>query len=179
MFQYETPTQKVFNKLQEEKKQQQEIVFEEQNELLELEMSFRSLTTNRKPLSSNCHTSGLTKAMCSFAPCVSATICKDIKRHPEEEKHYKTVQSDLKTAEAKLKKLEEDITTKRKSLASSLNTHAARVQADLINSNQTKYLKQTTTGDKVPNWLIMNTDIRNWKGFVKAKFRQKAKTAAA
>ena len=35
-----------------------------------------------------------------------------------------------------------------------------KVLADLINSTQTKYLQETTAGDKVPNWLIINTDIR-------------------
>ncbi|KAL9977765.1 hypothetical protein ACROYT_G015205 [Oculina patagonica] len=71
---YETLTQKYFNKLEEEKKQQQDLVLKKQNELLELDI--------------------------------------------------------------------------------------AKVQADLINSNQAKYLRQTATGDKVPMWLIVNKDIR-------------------
>ena len=35
-----------------------------------------------------------------------------------------------------------------------------KIQADLINSNQTKYFRETTTGDIVFQWLIVNTDIR-------------------
>lgn len=45
-------------------------------------------------------------------------------------------------------------------MASSLNTYAVKIQADLINSNQTKYFRETTTGDIVFQWLIVNTDIR-------------------
>ena len=52
--------------------------------------------------------------MCSLAPCSSATctICKEleIKRHPEEEKYFKKVQSEFKDAKTKVKQLELDIT---------------------------------------------------------------------
>ncbi|KAL9983400.1 hypothetical protein ACROYT_G005567 [Oculina patagonica] len=113
---YETPTQKYFNKLEEEKKQQQDLVLRKQNELLELDMS---------------------------------------------------------SAKTKLKKLEEDIATKRESFVSSINTYAAKVQADLINSNQAKYLRQTATGDKVPMWLIVNTDIRKLEKICNGKVSPK------
>lgn len=131
-----------------------------QHDLSELELSFQLLIANNNPLCTNCHTSGHNKAMSSFALCVSASIGKDIKRHHEEEKHYKAVQSDLKIAKSKLKKLEKDIVNKKKGLASSLNTYAVKIQADLINSNQTKYFRETTTGDIVFQWLIVNTDVR-------------------
>ena len=36
--------------------------------------------------------------MCSFAPCFSAMICKEIKQYPEDEKYVKKVQSELKAA---------------------------------------------------------------------------------
>lgn len=142
------------------KTQQLELVSRKEHELSELELYFKPFTVNKEPLCSNCYTPGHNKTMCSFAHCVWASICKDIKRHPDEEKHYKAIQSDRKTAKSKLMKLEEDIATKKESLASSLNTYASKVQADLINSNQTKYLRETTAGDKVPDWLVINTDIR-------------------
>ena len=173
-FQYETPTQKFFQKLEDDKTQQLELVLRKEHELSELELSFKPFVVNKKPLCSNCHTPGHNKAMCSFAHCVSASICKDIKRHPDEEKHYKAIQSDLKTAKSKLKKLEEDIATKKESLASSLNTYATKVQADLINSNQMKYLRETTAGDKVPNWLIINTDIRKLERICQGKVPPKS-----
>ena len=46
------------------------------------------------------------------------------------------------------------------SYSASLNTFAAKVQANLINSDPQKYLRTTTTGEKVPQWLLVNTDIR-------------------
>ena len=42
----------------------------------------------------------------------------------------------------------------------SQNTFASQVQADLINSNQEKYLRKTLTGQYVPNCLVVNADIR-------------------
>ena len=72
VFQYETATQKFFNKLDSEKKQQQEIIPKKENELLDLEMSFKVLVANTKPLCSNCHTSGHNKTMRSFSACISA-----------------------------------------------------------------------------------------------------------
>ena len=111
-------------------------------------------------LCSNCHNSGHNKTMCSIAPCSSATICKEIKRHPEEEKYFKKVQSELKAAKTKLKQLELEIMLKKDSYSASLNTFAAKVQADLINSDPQKYLRTTTTGERVPQWLLVNADIR-------------------
>jgi len=74
--------------------------------------------------------------VCSFALCSSATICKEIKQHPEEEKYFKKVQSELKAAKTKLKQLE-----LKDSYSGSLyvNTFAAKVQANLI----TAILKNT------------------------------------
>ena len=107
----------------------------------------------------HCHNSGHNKTMYSFAPCSSATICKEIKRHPEEEKYFKNVQSELKAAKTKLEQLELDIMLKKDSYSASLNTFAAKVQANLINSDPQKYLRTTTTGERVPQWLLVNTDI--------------------
>ena len=157
---YESPTQKLFKKLEQEKQDAEQTVAKKQHEVFELESSFKSLETSKKPLCSNCHNSGHNKTMCSFAPCSSATICKEIKRHPEEEKYFKKVQSELKAAKTKLKQLELDIMLKKDSYSASLNTFAAKVQANLINSDPQKYLRTTTTGERVPQWLLVNTDIR-------------------
>lgn len=157
---YESPTQKLFKKLEQEKQDAEQTVAKKQHEVFELESSFKSLGTSKKPQCSNCHNSGHNKTMCSFAPCSSATICKEIKRHPEEEKYFKKVQSELKVAKTKLKQLELDIMLKKDSYSASLNTFAAKVQADLINSDPQKYLRTTTTGERVPQWLLVNTDIR-------------------
>ena len=70
--------------------------------------------------------------MCLFGPCSLATICKDIKRHPNEEKFYKSVKTELKEAKVKLKKLELDNSSKRDSYAACANTfcHQSTVSID-------------------------------------------------
>ena len=95
-----------------------------------------------------------------FCAIILIIICKDIKKHSEEERYYKSLQAELKTSKTKLKKLDEDFASKEERFASSMNTFAAKVQSDLINSNKAKYLRQTVTGERVPNWLVVNTDIR-------------------
>ena len=101
-----------------------------------------------------------TTKLCSFAPCSSATTCKEIKRHPQEEQYFKKVRSVLKASKTKLKQLELDIMLKKDSYSASLNTFAAKVQANLINSDPQKSLRTTTTGERVPQWLLINTVIR-------------------
>ena len=72
-----------------------------------------ALDSSRTPLCSNCLTSGHNKANCSVAPCSSATMCKEIKRHPAEEKYFKARQSELKATKTKLKRLEVDLMSKK------------------------------------------------------------------
>ena len=159
---YETPTQKYFNKLEQDKQAIELVVTKKQQEILDMETALMAHEyLSKKPLCSNCHTAGQNKTMCLFGPCSSATICKDIKRHPNEEKFYKSVKTELKEAKVKLKKLELDISSKRVSYAACANTFAAKVKSRLIESNPDKYLRPTAgNGGKVPNWLIINTDIR-------------------
>ena len=114
---YESPTQKFFKKLEQQKQDVEQTVTSKQHEVFELESRFKPpLDSSRKSLCSNCHTSGHRKTTCSFAPCSSATICKEIKRHPAEEKYFKGRQSELKAAKTKLKQLEEDLMSKKELL---------------------------------------------------------------
>ena len=64
---------------EQEKQDAEQTVAKKQHKVFELESSFRSLGTSKKPMCSNCHNSGHNKTMCSFAPCSSAMICKEIK----------------------------------------------------------------------------------------------------
>ena len=126
---YETPTQKFFNKLERDKQMVKRNVAKKQQEVLDLETSFmRDEDSVKRPLCSNCHTAGHNKTMCSFAPCESATICKEIKRYPNEEKHHKTVQTEVKDAKLKLKKIELDIVAKKSSYSACANTFALEIQ---------------------------------------------------
>ena len=52
----------------------------------------------------------------------------------------------------------------------SLNTFASKVQLNVIRSDPEEYLRITTTGAKLPNWLVLNTDIRKLEEFETARF---------
>ena len=96
---YESSTQKIFKKLEQQKHDVKQTLTSKQHEVFELESRFKpALGSSRKLLCSNCHTSGHNKTTCSFAPCSSSTICKEIKRYPAEEKYFKARQSELKAA---------------------------------------------------------------------------------
>ena len=111
---YESVTQKIFKKLEQQKHDVEQTVTSKQHEVFELESRFKPvLGSSRTPLCSNCRTSGHNKTMCSFAPGPSATICKEIKRHPAEEKYFKARQSELKAVKTKLKQLQEDLISQK------------------------------------------------------------------
>ncbi len=86
--------------------------------------------------------------------------CGDIKRHPDENKYLKDKRDELKTSRAKLTKIELDIKCKKEAYKAVQNTFAAQVQTDLINSGPKRYLHCTEDGRSVPNWLLVNSDIR-------------------
>ena len=105
----------LFKKLEQQKHDVEQTVPSNQHEVFEHESRFKpALGSSRKPLCSNCHTSGHNKTMCSFAPCSSSTIRKEIKRHSAEEKYFKARHSELKAAKTKLKQLEDDFMSKNK-----------------------------------------------------------------
>jgi hypothetical protein len=171
---YRSPADKFFDKLSKDKDNVEQNVAKKQRELSELQNSCKPLTGatvegKKASLCSVCHSAGHNKSICSFPPCSSATICKEIKRHPDEEKYMKQIQYELKVLNGKLKQLENDLTSKKESYASALNTFAAKVQANLINSNPDEYLRKTIAGDNVPNWLVVNTDIRKLERVCKGK----------
>ena len=113
--QHQSPTPKFFKKLEQQKHDVEQTVTSSQHEVFEHESRFKpALGSSRKPLCSNCHTSGHNKTTCSFAPCSFATTCKEIKRHPAEEKYFKARQSELKAVKTKLKQLEDDLMSKNK-----------------------------------------------------------------
>lgn len=118
------PTQKFFKKLEQQIKNTTLSKLSHQSNTRYL--SSRAVSNRRLVLQGNrcvqirCRTSGHNKTMCSFAPCSSATTCKDIKRHPEGEKYFKTKQSELKAAKTKLKQLD---------------TFASKVQLNVISSD--------------------------------------------
>lgn len=162
---YVSPTQKLFDKLQLDKKEAQREVSMKEKELIELEQSYKNATDARSAqgqgaLCTKCHNSGHNRTRCDFATCISATICGDIKRHPDENKYLKDQRADLKRSKARLAQIELDIKAKNETYKAVQNTFAAKIQTDLINSDPKRYLHSTQDGYPVPNWLLVNSDIR-------------------
>ncbi|KXJ12950.1 hypothetical protein AC249_AIPGENE24099 [Exaiptasia diaphana] len=99
---YVSPTDRFFEKLSKEKQEVDKDAALKQRELSELQKSSmpldnatnRSNRSNKPPLCSNCHLAGHNKAICSFPPCTSATFCKEIKRHPDEDKYLKNIEEE-------------------------------------------------------------------------------------
>ena len=60
--------------------------------------------------------------------------------------------------------------SKKELLGQPYNTFASKVQLNVIRSDPEKYLRITTTGAKLPNWLVLNTDIRKLEEFETARF---------
>ena len=90
----------------------------------------------------------------------SATIYGDIKRHPDENKYLRDRRDGLKKLKAKVSSIELDIKTKNETYKAVQNTFAAQLQTDLINSDPKRYLHSTQEGYNVPNWLLVNSEIR-------------------
>ena len=156
---YVTPTQKYFDKLQGDIVLQQSQKQEKEREIRELEESYGKVM-DTGPKCTNCHTSGHNKSNCLFPHCVSASIYNDIKRHPDESKYVKEKKDQLKSITTKLNKLLEELKCKKRMYLEAQNTFVSQVQTDLIHSNQKKYLRKTLTGQSIPNWLAVNSDIR-------------------
>jgi hypothetical protein len=172
---YISPTQKFFAKLESDEKQLLAVVRDKEREISELERSFQQPKDKPKvPLCTNCHTPGHNRANCLFELCVSATLCNDIKRHPEEMKYLKGKRDELKVSKGKLAKVQGDLKSKREILSGVQNTFVAKVQTDLINSDPKKYLRKVSTGQFVPNWLVVNSDIRKLEKVCHGKLPSKA-----
>ena len=174
-YEYISPTQKFFAKLESEEQRLLAVVREKEFEVSELENSCQQPKDQAKvPLCTNCHTPGHNKAHCLFTTCVSATLCNDIKRHPEEMKYLKGQREELKTFKGKLAKIQADLKSKREMLSGVQNSFVAKVQTDLINSDPKKYLRKVQTGQFVPNWLVVNSDIRKLERVCHGKLPSKA-----
>ena len=148
---YVSPTQKLFDKLQIDKQEAQLEVSLKEKELIELERSYKNATDARSAqgqgtLCTKCHNSGHNRTRCTFLTCISATICGDIKRHPDENNYLKGQRNYLKRSKARLTRIELDIKAKKETYETVQNTFSAKVQTDLINSDPKRYLHSTQEG---------------------------------
>ena len=175
---YESPTQKIFEKLEQQKHDVEQLSIKATRDIwarkpFQAGAGFFKETVVFKL--SYFRAQQIYVLRCTLLFCYA--ICKEIKRHPAEEKYFKARQSELKAAKTKLKQLEEDLMSKKELLGQpivsrltmvSLNTFASKVQLNIIRSDPEKYLRITTTGAKLPNWLVLNTDKRKleriWNG---------------
>ena len=112
--QYISPTQKYFDKVETDEQKLRVLAIEEkEQDLLELQESFRELEDFIKlPLCSYCHAPDHN---CLFTPCESASYCHDIKRRPDENKFLKERKEELKTSKGKLHRLQDDLKGKSNS----------------------------------------------------------------
>ena len=79
---------------------QRDMIIKEQ-ELLQLEQSYRDAADARcaqaqSALCTKCHNSGYNRTRCTLVTCVSATVCADMIRHPDENKYLKDQREELK-----------------------------------------------------------------------------------
>jgi hypothetical protein len=94
---YISPTQKFFDKLEKQIQERGHVLRKKRDELLHIEQSFsQNDDVQTRPLCSNCHAPGHNKSNCNFAQCSFATICKQIKRHGDEEKYVKGIRAEIK-----------------------------------------------------------------------------------
>ena len=167
---YVSPTQKFFDKLEKEIQERGHALRKKRDELLHIEQSFsQNDDVQTRPLCSNCHSPGHNKSNCNFAQCPSATICKQIKRHCDEEKYVKGIRAEIKEKTRQLDEKNAELKSKRELYNSMQGTFSARVQADLINSKPEKYLRRTMDGGQAPIWLLVNSDIRKLEKVCKGK----------
>lgn len=104
--------------------------------------------------------------LCTLLFCYNI---KEIKRHPEEEKYFKSRQSKLKATKTKLKQLEVDLMSKKECYSVSLNTFASKLQVYVTHRDPDRYLRITTTGAKVRNWLVLKANVRKLERICKGK----------
>ncbi len=138
---YVSSTQKFFDKLEKEIQEREHVLRKKRDELLHIEQSFsQNDDVQTRPLCSNCHSPGHNKSNCNFSQCPSATICKQIKRHCDEEKYVKGIRAEIKEKTRQLDEKNAELKSKRELYNSMQGTFSARVQADLINSKPEKIL---------------------------------------
>ena len=158
---YLSPVDKLIMSKKQEIKTQKEKIAEKTEEINTLEEAFsvNPLDTSR-PACSKCHLrAGHTRTNCKNKVCMSARICGDLKRHSEDKKEIKDLQSDLKHLNNMLKRQKDELSNLQETVKSSKRTFSQLIHSDLISSNKHKYIS-TANGREVINWMQLNTDSK-------------------
>ena len=148
-------------------------------ELLQLERSYGDAADAisaqaQSALCTKCHNSRHNRTQCIFVTCVSATVCGDIKRHPDKNNYLKDKREELKKEKANVTKIELDSKNKKETYKAVQNTFAAQVQTDIINSDPKQYLHSAQDDYCVPNWLLVKSDIRKLEHMCRGKIPPKS-----
>ena len=169
---YLSRVDKLIESKQQEIKTQKEKIAEKTKEIENLEETFsvKPLHATR-PACSKCHLrAGHTRPNCQNKVCMSARLCGDLKRHPEEKKEMKDLQSELKLLHTTLKRQNDELSNLQATVKSSKRTFSQLIHSNLINSNKHKYISQSMNGGEVINWMLLNTDSKKiekmWGGKV-------------
>ena len=171
---YVSPTEKLFEKLQMNKGEaQREVTMKERN-IFELEQSYRGTALARSAkgqgaLCTKCHNSGHNRRRCTFATFISATICGDIKRHPDENKYLKDQREGVKKLKAKSNLT---LRVRKRRIKLSRNTFAAQVQTHLINSDHSGICIQRRRDILSPTGCLLILPFENLNAYATEKFPQ-------
>ena len=76
---------------------------------------------------------------------------RNLKRHPEEKKEMKDLQSELKLLRTTLKRQNDEFSNLQATVKSSNRTFSQLIHSNLINSNKHKYISQSVNGREVIN----------------------------
>ena len=160
---YLSPVDKLVESKQREIKTKKEKIAEKTAEIEDLEESFLkpfALDMSR-PACSKCHLrAGHTRPNCQNELCTSARLCGDLKRHPEQKKEIKDLQSELKLLNTTLKRQNDELSNIQATVKSSKRTFSQLIHSDLINSNKQKYISKSLNGREIINWMQLNTDSK-------------------
>ena len=166
-----TPVENLIRSKEEQIRKHETEISTKTHEIALLEQSFsqRPIDSSR-PASTKCHLrAGHTCTNCVSECCTSARLCGDLKRHPEEKRQIKNLNTDLQLLKIKLKRCKEELDSLQENMHSSKRTLSQRILSQLINSDREKYISYLN-GREVMNWMAINTDAKRSRKFAMGLF---------
>ena len=135
-----------------------EMIADKKESLASIEKSFTAKTLDAtRPACSKCHLrAGHVGTICRNEQCTSARYCGDVKRHSEDKKEIKDLQSDINSQEKKLRRMKDELHSLQESIKSSKRSYSQQIHSNLVNSNKTKCMSP----DGVLGWMALNIDSK-------------------
>ena len=125
---YTSPAENLIRSKEKQIRKHEAEITTKNHEIGSLEQSFsqRPIDSTR-PARTKCHLrAGHSRANCVSECCTSARLCGDLKRHPEEKRQIKNLNTDLQVLKTKLKRCEE-LDSLRENMQSSKRTFSQRI----------------------------------------------------